>query len=125
MTETHYMRAELFLTWAAQILWNGDSRYMGLIPVSSTNIGCTYYVYGVTTWQKIQRPSESTAHYLTKKNSSSEKKMQIVKVIDATQENAATSFPMILGTDWWESVAKIGAIPIKITQLILFLNLYN
>lgn len=51
--------------------------------------------------------------------------MQIVKVIDATQENAATSFPMILGTDWWESVAKIGAIPIKITQLILFLNLYN
>lgn len=42
--------------------------------------------------------------------------MQIVKVIDATQENAATSFPMILGTDWWESVAEIGAIPIKITQ---------
>ena len=60
-----------------------------------------------------------------KENSSSEKKMRIVKVIDATQENAATSFPMILGADWWESVAKIGAIPIKITQLILFLNLYN
>ena len=88
-------------------------------------IGYTNYVYGVTIEQKVQRPREPTAHYLTKKNSSSEKKMQIVKVIDATQENAATSFPMILGTDWWESVAKIGAIPIKITQLILFLNLYN
>lgn len=73
---------------------------MGLIPVSST----IYWLHLLRTrcnnWAEGSMAKRINCTLSNKENSSSEKKMRIVKVIDATQENAATSFPMILGADW-------------------------